>query len=112
MMLLAHKFDDPQVNLSHELFLREITGFLADQLVSMVLYGSILFDDLCPGYGDLDFLAVVKGDMSEDTLQELIDLRRQLRSGEYGVYCRMIEGPFLSRRMLDPSNTGMAARAR
>ena len=39
-------------------------GFFGRRLISVVLYGSILFDDLAPGYGDLDFLAVVDGDLA------------------------------------------------
>ena len=74
----------------------------------MVLYGSIVFDDLAPGYGDLDFLAVVEDDLSDETCRRLVELRRPLRSGTYGLLAQMIEGAFLPRRMLNPANTGKA----
>ena len=62
-MLLGRTFDEPEANLALELFLREIRAILAERIVSVVLYGAIVFDDLAPGYGDLDFLAVVEGDV-------------------------------------------------
>jgi hypothetical protein len=42
-----------------------VEQILENRLVSVILYGSILFDDLAPGYGDLDFLAVLKGNLTE-----------------------------------------------
>ena len=48
-MLLAHKFADPQLNLTLELFLRAIADFFGQRLVSVILHGSIVYDDLAPG---------------------------------------------------------------
>ena len=107
-MFLLHKFSDAQVNLTLELFLRMMRDFFKDQLNSVVLYGSILFDDLAPGYGDLDFLAVIDEDLSDEACQQLVELRRPLRSGDYGILAKMIEGAFLPRRMLNPDNAGKA----
>ena len=105
-MLLARKFDDPMLNLSLEVFLRETNELLAGQLISVILFGSVAFDDLAPSYGDLDFVAVVRDDMDEAMLQRLIELRKPLRNDDYGIYCSMIEGPFLPYRMLDPGEPG------
>ena len=107
-MYLARTFADTQVNLALEMFLRMIAGLLRERLVSVVLYGSIVFDDLAPGYGDLDFLAVVSQDLSRDECQELVELRRPLRSRAYGVVATMIEGAFLPLHMLDPARVGSA----
>jgi len=107
-MLLLHKFQDAQLNLTLELFLRMTKDFFEDRLISVILYGSILFDDLAPGYGDLDFLAVIDDDLSDEELQQLIELRKPLRSGDYGIMAKMIEGAFLPRRMLNPDITGKA----
>ena len=82
--------------------------FLGDQLVCVVLYGSIVFDDLAPEYGDLDFLAVVKNDLTKEQREDLVKLRKPLRSGEHGAIATMIEGAFLPRKMLDPSVPGRA----
>ena len=108
MMLLAHKFPHPQLNLTLELFLRIIKDFFREQLVSVILHGSIAFNDLAPGYGDLDFLAVVDDNLSDEICQQLVELRKPLRSGDYGILSKMLEGAFLPRRMLNPANTGKA----
>jgi predicted nucleotidyltransferase len=107
-MLLQHRFADPQSNLALELLLRLTRDFFEERLVSVVLYGSIVFDDLAPGYGDLDFVAVVDGDLSDDDCRKLVETRRPLRSGDYGIVCRMLEGAFLPRRMLNPDIAGKA----
>jgi hypothetical protein len=105
-MTLSRTLDDPQVNLALELFLRMIRGELGDSLFSVLLYGSILFNDLAPGYGDLDFLAVVESDLGEPVWTRLNGLRLPLRSGIYGVHCQMIEGAFLPVGMLGPDSRG------
>jgi predicted nucleotidyltransferase len=106
--LLKHEFADPRLNLTLELFLRMIGDFFGERLVSVVLYGSVVFDDLAPGYGDLDFLAVVDDNLSEETCRDLIELRKPLRGRDSGMHSKMIEGAFLPRKMLNPINTGKA----
>jgi predicted nucleotidyltransferase len=91
-----------------DLFLKTILGLFKQRLVSVVLYGSIVFDDLAPGYGDLDFLAVVDGDITDSMARKLVEVRRPFRDRTYGVLAEMIEGAFLPRRMLDPANTAKA----
>ena len=107
-MLLNSHFDDPRVNLALELFLRVVREELGQSLLSVLLYGSILFDDLAPGYGDLDFLAVVTDDLDEPTCRRLTEIRAPLRSGAYGVLCQMVEGAFLPVGMLTPEKRGKA----
>ena len=106
--MLTHRFADLQLNLALESFLNLVAGPFGERLVSMVLYGSIVSDDLAPGYGDLDFLVVVDGDLSDAVCQQLTDLRKPLRDGQYGVIGTMVEGAFLPRRMLNPANRGCA----
>ncbi len=105
-MLLKQPCDDPSVNLALEVFLRAIRDELGESLLSVVLYGSILFDDLAPGYGDLDFLAVVTDDVEEPTCRRLDELRAVLRNGRYGIHCHMLEGAFLPVHMLGPDAQG------
>jgi hypothetical protein len=107
-MLPSHRFDDPELNRTLEVFLRLLVDFFADRLSSVVLHGSVIFDDLAPGYGDLDFLAVVRGDLDDATCEGLATLRKPLRSGHYGVLPTMLEGAFLPRGMLDPTVAGKA----
>ena len=100
------KFGSCELRQTLGLFLKNLLKLLGRRLVSVVLYGSVVFDDLAPGYGDLDFLAVVDGDISNSMAKKLVELRRPLRDGTYGVLGRMVEGAFLPRKMLDPSCTG------
>jgi predicted nucleotidyltransferase len=89
-------------------FVRDLREFFGDRLVSIVLYGSIVLDDLAPGYGDLDFLAVVDDDLSDEDLAGLVELRKPLRSADSSIYAKMLEGAFLPRKMLDPAVKGKA----
>lgn len=107
-MLLACVLGEPDANLALELFLRMSRDELGDSLLSVIVYGSALFTDLAPGYGDLDFLAVVAHDLDEPARARLNERRAPLRSGHYGLYCQMIEGAFLPLAMLDPDVRGQA----
>jgi hypothetical protein len=107
-VLLSDAFADPALNLTLKLFLRMISDFFRSRLVSVVLYGSVVLDDLAPGYGDLDFLAVVDRDLTEESCDQLCELRKPLRSGAYGTLAAMLEGAFLPRRMIDPAHEGRA----
>ena len=91
-----------------ESFVRDLREFFGDRLVSVVLYGSIVFNDLAPGYGDLDFLVVVDDDLSDEDRRGLVELRKPLRSAESSIYAKMLEGAFLPRKMLDPTVKGKA----
>lgn len=83
-------------------------GILGQRLLSLLLYGSAVFGDLAPGYGDLDFLVIIDGNLAEHECRKLIDLRQPMRDGRHGVLAAMLEGAFLPRHMLDPSRTGTA----
>ncbi len=107
-MLLAHEFDNASLNRALEPFLGMAHDLLGDQLVSVLLHGSVVFDDLAPGYGDLDFVAIVAGELSEERCRRLVDLRRPLRGGDWGPFGKMLEGAFLPRDLLDPKKTGSA----
>jgi len=106
--LLTSTFSNAQLNETLQLFLRIAKEILGGRLVSVILQGSVVFDDLAPGYGDLDFLAVVDGDLSEEVTSDLIAARRPLRTGRHGTLAQMLEGAFLPRKMLDPAVKGSA----
>lgn len=91
-----------------DLFLKMLRDFFGQRLVSLLLYGSVVFDDLAPGYGDLDFLVTVEDDLAEQECRKLIELRKPLRDGAHGILTTMLEGAFLPRDMLDPSRSGRA----
>jgi hypothetical protein len=46
-----------------------------------MLYGSALFGDLAPGYGDPDFLAVVADGLDEPACRRLNELRAPFATG-------------------------------
>ena len=109
MMLLAHAYLDPHVNLTLELFLRMTRDVFGERLLSVITQGSLVFDDLSPGYSDLDFVVVVTDDdLSAEVCEELVAVRQPLREGPYGPLAWALEGPFLPRRMLDPEVEGNA----
>ena len=85
-----------------------LRDFFGQRLVSVLLYGSVVFDDLAPGYGDLDFLAIIGSDLTEQECRRLIELRKPLCDGTHGILAAMLEGAFLPRAMLDPSRPGKA----
>ncbi len=103
---MRNSFDNIEVALILQKFVGILSSFFEKRLVSVVLYGSIVFDDLAPGYGDLDFLAVVEEDLSEAEQRGLVELRNRLRRENPGVLAQMVEGAFLPRRMLDPAQEG------
>lgn len=49
VLILKHAFDSSEVNLALEVFLREAVDCLGDDLISVIIYGSLVFDDLAPG---------------------------------------------------------------
>lgn len=107
-MLLQHPFGDPELNLTLEVFLQAVHDVSGDDLVSVTLYGSLVSGDLSPGYGDLDFLAVVKDDIPEAMYPVMSDLRKPLRSGDYGILATMIEGEFVPRKSLASPEIGQS----
>jgi hypothetical protein len=107
-MLLQQSFSKSEINLTLELFLRMLQSILGAELLSVYLYGSIVFDDLAPGYGDFDFLVAVQADLSEEKSGALLEMRKTLRSGQLGVYAPMLEGEFLPIPMLKQRVMGAA----
>jgi len=85
---------------------RAVQAFFGERLASVVAYGSIVFDDLAPGYGDLDFVVVMEGNLREGEARRLAELRRPFRAESASIYSRMLEGAFLPRHMLDPAREG------
>ncbi|MHB0886093.1 MAG: aminoglycoside adenylyltransferase domain-containing protein [Bacillota bacterium] len=107
-VLLGKRFRDPQLNLTLEVFLRMLRDILGARLVSVILFGAVVFEDLAPGYGDLDFVAVVDGDLEPELSRRLVEARRPLRDGTFGLMAQMLEGAFLPLSMLDPEVNGRA----
>ena len=103
-----HSLSDPELDSTLEMFVEVLVDFFGKQLISVILHGSVVFDDLAPGYGDLDFVAVIDSDLPEQDQQRLVELRRPFRAEGAGIFARMVEGAFLPRHMLDPVKSGKA----
>lgn len=99
---------EPLLGITLKRFTQELIDFFKERLLSIILYGSVTFGDLAPGYGDLDFLAVTDDDLSEKDCDGLIELRKPFRSEASGIYAHMLEGAFLPRKMLNPEVAGRA----
>ena len=59
-------------------FISIVGDTLGDSLRSVILYGSVAFGDLAPGYGDLDFVAITDNDIAHDRGEALIESPRIL----------------------------------
>lgn len=105
-MLLVVRFDDAAVNSTLEVFLEKLEGLFASRLLSVMVYGSLVHGDLAPGYGDLDFIVIVDGDLGAAEQSALAEMRVPLRSGMYGMLASMLEGAFLTPEMLRLDATG------
>ena len=77
-MLLQWVSPYAEANLALEVFLRLIRETLGSDLLSVVLCSSIVYEDVAPGYGDLDFLAMTTSEISEN-LAETAAQERGLR---------------------------------
>ena len=95
------QFSETQLNDALLLFVTSLCEIADEQMIAVMLSGSILFDDLAPGYGDLDFLVVMKDEVTEHLVEQFALLRERLRSTQ-NIYLDMLEGDFITRRMLQP----------
>lgn len=75
----------------------EISSRLDGGLDSFWLYGSAVMDDFRLGWSDIDFIALVRGALTEAEAQGLLPLRREL-SQEFpeNPYYRLFEGVIVS----------------
>jgi hypothetical protein len=89
-------------------FVKALLECLGSRLTSVIVHGSATFDDLAPGYGDIDFVVVCAGELSETDAQALMRARAPFRSGKEGALAEMLEGAFLPARLLDPREEGLA----
>lgn len=89
-------------------FVQDLQHILQENIVSVYIYGSVLYDDLCPGYGDLDFLAVVKQNLTNQEIEKLIKQRFCYKNEYTSPYFGMMEGAFLPQALLCRENgTGL-----
>lgn len=103
-----NQFRDRRISYTFSEFIQDLKHILHENIVSVYTYGSVLSDDLCPGYGDLDFLVIVKQNLSNQEMEKLIEQRVSYRNEYISPYFRMLEDAFLPQAFLCRENgTGL-----
>lgn len=75
----------------------EISRILADNQLSIYLYGSSVMNDFRLGWSDIDILVLTKRSISASQAKELVTLRQKLLEAEPdNPYYRLFEGGMLS----------------
>ncbi len=76
-----------------------VNQLLDGELAALYLFGSAVYDDLHPGYSDLDFFAVSARPLTAADFDASLALRKELKeSGD--LYLPMLEGEFVWRGAL------------
>ena len=71
----------------------EIIRIMDGDVYGIWLYGSVVMDDFRPGWSDIDFVALTRGEISETRAEQLLTLRQQMLDKEPGnPYYRSFEG--------------------
>ena len=71
----------------------EIVRIMDGDVYGIWLYGSVVMDDFRPGWSDIDFVALTRGETSETRAEQLLTLRQQMLEKEPGnPYYRFFEG--------------------
>ena len=71
----------------------EIIRIMDGDVYGIWLYGSVVMDDFRPGWSDIDFVALTRGEISETRAEQLLTLRQQMLEKEPGnPYYRSFEG--------------------
>ena len=75
-------------------FSNGLKDILEDNLVSVILFGSAVLGDFTPGKGDLDFVVVVRNDLSYSDCNKIFRFHDRLRTGEKGTLAAQLEGTY------------------
>lgn len=95
----------PDVNAVVNELLSAVQAVLGPRLVAMYLYGSLAGGDFDPQRSDIDFLVVIRDELSDEMVMDLRTMHARLRSSEL-PWASRLEGGYISRqamRRYDPS---------
>ena len=71
----------------------EIIRIMDGDVCGIWLYGSVVMDDFRPGWSDIDFVALTRGEISKTRAEQLLMLRQQMLEKDPGnPYYRSFEG--------------------
>lgn len=86
-------FKNQHLNNALQSFVNGVKDILGDKIGMICLFGSIVYDDLSPHYGDLDFDCLLNSTLTQYEIDKLFEYRNELkRSGN--IYLQMFEGEF------------------
>ncbi|MBU5313824.1 nucleotidyltransferase domain-containing protein [Tissierella carlieri] len=77
-----------------------VKAILDDNLLSIIIVGSVALGDYIYGKGDIDFLVVTERDLLSNNCKEIINLHDRLRAGEFGQFGIQLEGMYCPLPML------------
>lgn len=89
-------------------FSNGLKDILEGNLVSVILFGSAVLRDFTPGKGDLDFVVVVRDDLSNDDCNNLFQFHDRLRAGEKGALATQLEGTYYPAAIIENPKSNKA----
>lgn len=85
------------LNEAIKIMTNEIGSILANNKPTIYLYGSVVLDDFCLGWSDIDILVLTELEITEEQASKLLNLRQSLLEQYPGnSYFRLFEGGMLS----------------
>jgi len=82
-------------------FVDRVKEILDNNLLSIIISGSVALGGYIYGKGDIDFFVVTKQDMSDNDYEEIIKLHERLRAGELGPLGIQLEGLYCPLKMME-----------
>lgn len=81
----------------------ELQETLQDQLVGLYLTGSLTYGDFDKGSSDIDFLAVLTQQLSDEQLEQVKQIHEH-KASEFPEWAKRIEGSYITNEMLANDN--------
>jgi len=83
------------------LFTKHLQCIFKDKLYSILIYGSVVLNDFRLGKGDIDFLVVLKENISELEIKKIVQLHEDLRNDKLGLLGKQLEGSYYTIQMFN-----------
>ncbi|HET6487620.1 MAG TPA: nucleotidyltransferase domain-containing protein [Spirochaetia bacterium] len=78
-------------------FTLDMRQLLGQNLLEVIIHGSVVLGDFRPGRGDIDYVVITKDDLDEEVNQEIFRIHDRYR-GSKELLLYQLEGPFYPRR--------------